>query len=182
MTTPRVPTLAALALVDNHGMSTAFRYAKDFPEGTVCVDLQEPQTGLRGMVIRGPFSFCAYVGAPENHALYSLEELEFRCHFGITFRGQGSEVGCLPAGWYFFGWDYAHFTDRLALDPLQGLVFGDSREAEALQALFEKTTSGQFRKDWTVEEVTEDVLDVLVELREALQQSERFAQALRPTY
>lgn len=160
---------------------SSFRYAKDFPVGAVCVDFQDPESGLRGLVVRGPFSFCAYVGAPENHALYALEELEFRCHFGITFRGHGEAAGPLPEGWYFFGWDYAHFSDQLSAPELFQLD-EHSEEAKLLKDFFERLPfSGKPRKAWTVEEVTEDVLDALVELKKALQESAQYAQAVRAT-
>lgn len=159
-----------------------YRYATDFPVGEVCVDFQDPQSGLRGLVVRGPSSFCAYVGAPQNHAVYELEELNFQCHFGITFRGPGSKLQGLPADWYFFGWDYAHFSD--AVDCPELLEVFKQLRLEVPDFIQERLVGagrglGKGAKRWTVEEVTEDLFDALFELREALAQSESFARALR---
>lgn len=159
-----------------------YRYANDFSVGAVCVDFQDAETGLRGVVLRGPFSFCAYVGAPENHALYELAELEFSCHYGITYTGPGTDLVTGEEGWYFFGWDYAHAWDQMAFEGHDELCreMADQQMPPDIAEAFKRLGMGRPRaKRWTVEEVTEDLFDALLELKHALARSRGYSQALR---
>jgi hypothetical protein len=167
--------------MSNPPPKSLFRYADDFPVGTVCADFQDAETGLRAVVLRGPFSFCAYVGAPENHALYALEELEFSCHCGITYRGSASDLMAGAQGWYFFGWDYAHAWDRVASPELDEL-FKRMKDTlpQDVANVFNRFGAGEHKtKRWTVEEVTEDLFDALLELKYALARSSKYSLALR---
>lgn len=116
-------------------------------------DMQLAGTPFRGLVVRGEFSLLAYVGVPRSHWLADMVELEFDCHFGVTFRGHG-DGGLRPADWYWYGWDYAHYTDRLLPNPRMSDFHGPGSRTRS------------------VEEVVEDLLDVALPLFRALQQAE----------
>jgi len=145
--------------------------AAHFPLGHIAHDISDSQSRLRGLVLRGPYSWCAYVGAPSDHFLSDFRDLYFKCHFGWNYDGPGDGNG-LPAGYYWWGWDYAHFSDlHLPADPLP----------VEMQAIFDR----QYRrrpapKDWTCDEVHEHVLDVIIELRSAIQNNERLAASIIP--
>lgn len=141
------------------------RYARDFQEGQVLYDHVDERTGLRGLVLRGTFSFCAYVGVPDGHVLASLEELEFSTYRGVTLREPSSFLG-MEEGWFLFGWDYAHAGDRLVAPP----GFPD----------ISISLMGNAPKDWTLEEVVEHVLDALFELHEALEAAKQALKSARP--
>src|SRR3546814_20921807 len=79
------------------------RVASDYPCGTVLRVYSDPVSGLRMLVVRGPFSFCSYVGVHADHALASLEELEFDCHFGINFRNWGQPGTLWEENWFWGG-------------------------------------------------------------------------------
>lgn len=103
-------------------------------------------TPLRGLIVQGPFSLCAYLGVPREHWLAHMEELDFPCHWGVTFSAEG-DGELRPADWYWYGWDYAHAGDALQLPP----------ELKAL--LPESLRPGRQAKQWTVEEVEHEVID-----------------------
>lgn len=144
------------------------RRARDFAPGQVLFDFTDAQSGLRALVVRGPYSFCAYVGVQADHALAGLEEFEFDCHWGITWRAWGDDAPN-PAGWYWWGWA-GHAGDRLAFD-LQPLPPEIARQLERLL---------RGTKDWTVEEVALHAQDVLMQLREQLAHSAELAQLALP--
>jgi hypothetical protein len=137
---------------------------------------------LRLLVVRGPGSFCAYLGVKADHALAGLEELEFPCHCGVTFQAWGAAGTPWETGWYWWGWDYAHFMD--AADFTTELPPDAPEEVrEALRELSamrnNRPLMGGFRpKNWTVEEVFEDGLDALFELKTALEANEKLAATL----
>lgn len=77
--------------------------------GTIYYDRQE--RGVRGIVMRGPFSLTAYLGVPADHPLTAVgdyDDLPLNVHGGLTYSGCGKEW---PQGWYWWGWDYAHAGD-----------------------------------------------------------------------
>lgn len=120
-------------------------------------DRQLAGTPFRGLILHGFAGYCAYIGVPQDHWLADMEELEFDCHYGITFRGAGGD-GIRPEGWYWYGWDYQHFCDKRTFP------------AEFLEAVPEELkahlTGG---KEWTVAEIEHDIMDAAVALLEALQ-------------
>lgn len=157
------------------------RFASDYPVGTLLRDFVDPDSGLRMMVVRGPFSFCAYVGVKADHALAGLEELEFSCHHGVTFQQWGAADSQWPEGWYWWGWDYAHFTDFI---DFEGALPADAppevREHTAKMQRQLMDGLGHSRpKNWALGEVVEDTLDVMMELKQALTQSAEWASLLR---
>ena len=155
------------------------RFATHFPVGSVPRDYVDPESGLRYLIVRGPYSWCGYVGVKADHALAGLEEFEFPCHFGVTFSGWGSADGPRPEGWYWWGWDYAHFTDRIDfLGSLPDDVPAEIRaEMEKLDRMFQRDAIWKHTtpKNWSLDEVAEDAMDVLMELKDALLLSEEFA-------
>jgi hypothetical protein len=68
--------------------------------------------GLRFIIMRGPCSLCAYIGVPADHPLadFSYEWLPVRANGGLTYAAKGDGKN-FPAGWFFYGWDYAHCGD-----------------------------------------------------------------------
>lgn len=139
--------------------------AAHYAEGTVARDFTDKDSGLRGLVIRGGYSWCGYVGVPTPHPLFGLEELQFECHWGITFRGQGDGV-LRPASFYWWGWDYSHAGDSVCWPP----EFLEMADAAGFQL-----PGG---KHWLLDEVVEDVLDVLMHLRQALASNSRLSREL----
>jgi hypothetical protein len=153
------------------------RYARDFTFGERLFDHIDLGSGLRALVLRGPFCFCAYVGVQADHTLAGLEEFDFECHWGITWKSWGDDE-FLPAGWYWWGWDYGHAGDRMDLPempPEFKELFDELDELLASEGIVKRAP-----KDWTVEEVTQDALDVLVTLREQLAHSAQLAQLALP--
>lgn len=129
----------------------------------ILADIQLSGTVIRGLVKQGPFSLLGYLGVPNGHWAAAAEELEFDCHGGITFRDEG-DGEILPAGWYWYGWDYAHASDLLSLPP------------ELMQNL-PKHLSDYFAnrvgKAWTLEEVKEELLDSAIRLWHQLATTQR---------
>ncbi len=152
------------------------RYASDYPADTVLRDYVDVESGLRMLIVRGPFSFCAYVGVKADHTLAGLEELRFSCHHSITFSDWGSEGTWREKEFYWWGWDYAHFTDYI--DWEMSLPEDASPELRRFCAEINKGKvkySGRALKNWTLGEVVEDTLDVMMELKHSLLASERYA-------
>lgn len=112
-------------------------------------------TPFRGLVIKGFAGFCAYIGVPKDHCLADMEGLEFDCHRGITFRGPGGD-GIRPEGWYWYGWDYQHAGDHIAL-PENSLDEIPPELASVIQSL-------HGGKKWTIPEIEQDLIDAAVEL------------------
>ena len=151
------------------------RYARDFKVGDVIWDYTDPESGLRALVARGTFALVAYVGVQADHTLAELEDFDFRCHGDITWRAWGEGECGREQGWYWWGWDYGHAFDRPHFDLPAHL------QAE-MDAMLERIwKDSPFKpKDWTVEEVCDDAVNVLVELKEALAHSAELAQLALP--
>lgn len=75
----------------------------------------------RCLVMRGPVSLCAYIGVPPEHRYYGKDynEVDLRCHYGLTFSSEG-DGKIRPKGYWWFGWDYAHFGDVTFFDFKEG--------------------------------------------------------------
>lgn len=151
-------------------------YLLDFPPETTLRDHVDAATGLRLLIVRGPYSFCAYLGVKADPSAVGLAEVEFRCHHGVTFQQWGREGSRWDAGWYWWGWDYGHFSDvvdRFSSLPqnlstaLRRVVTDVSDRLNSLAL-----SGGISRKNWTVDEVFQDGIDTMVELRTALVQNE----------
>ena len=110
--------------------------------------------GVRCIIMRGPVALCAYLGVPEDHPLAgtSYDDLPLRCHGGLTFSEKGGGKWH-PAGFWWFGWDYAHAGDFCFYDLKQGAVY--SRD-----------------KKWTVDEVRAEVSDVLWDFKKLVKLAE----------
>lgn len=115
-------------------MKTWQEMAKDQP-GTIYADWFED--GIRCLILRGPMALCAYIGLPEGHPLSnnSYEDMPLLVHGGLKFAGKGDDK-YLPAGNFWYGWDYSGETDR---------PFNDIGQKG-------------FLKEWTIEEIKVDVL------------------------
>lgn len=122
-------------------------------------------TPFRGLIIRGLFGPCAYIGVPMEHCLDDMESLRFDCHGGVTFRGPGDGT-IRPEGWYWYGWDYQHPTDKVMLPELSE----DEFPSELIELL--KSTYGS-GKAWRVAEIEHDIIDVAVNVARALEEGRR---------
>jgi hypothetical protein len=126
-------------------------------------------TPLRALVINGFAGYCGYIGVPEEHCLADMDGLTFQCHGDITFRGHG-DGDLRPEGWYWYGWDYQH----LGCDKLN---YQDGGVQELLPPelakLLEQANRGT--KEWTVPEIEQDLMDVAMELWDALKVAEKVA-------
>ncbi len=134
---------------------------------TILKDFLLTGTPFRGLILQAEFALCAYVGVPEDHWLADMEGLEFDCHWGVTFRGAGGD-GIRPAGWYWYGWDYAHAGDFVQVPP----ELLEHFKAHGLKPPF------QGGKKWTLEEVEHDIVDAAVELQAAMDRATNAAQAV----
>lgn len=134
------------------------------PVAGILEDVKLPGTVLRGLVKQGPFCLLGYLGVPSGHWAAEAEYLDFSCHGGITFQGEGDGEN-LPKDWYWYGWDYAHAGDALDL-PSEVLARLAPDAAEFLQG-------GPRRKLWTTAEVKEELLDSALRLWHLLASAQR---------
>ncbi len=121
-------------------------------------------TPFRGLVVRGFSGYCGYLGVPEDHWIANMDTLSFECHGGITFRGFG-DGDLRPEGWYWFGWDYQHLSDKPML-PIDGMP------PELVRMLEKHSSPG---KNWTVEEIEHDLIDSAVALIAVLEHVKKAA-------
>jgi hypothetical protein len=114
--------------------------------------------GARWLVLRGPASLCAYIGLPVDHPLVrasaSYDDLPLDVHGGLTYSNEGDGKHH-PAGWFWWGWDYAHAGDRCTYDLESG------RNAD--------------EHLWTIEEVTREAKDALWQFHRLSRIAERAA-------
>jgi len=117
--------------------------------------------GLRFIVMRGPASWCAYVGVPKDHPLagFSYDDLpSVEAHGGLTFASEGNSKGSWPQGYYWYGWDYAHAGDVSVYDhDIKIRVSGPNPDY----------------KDWTVAEVVKDSWDALYDFKKLVKFAEK---------
>ena len=92
-----------------NGEEKTWEGLKEIKKGTILHD--EFRDGLRFIIMRGPVSLCAYIGVPDGHPLagFEYDDVPIDCHGGLTFSGGGD--GYRPKGFWWYGWDYAHFGD-----------------------------------------------------------------------
>lgn len=168
------------------------QYASDFPYGYIVKDYTDPDTGLRVLVRVGSVSYCAYVGVQTGHVLADLEDLDFNCHQGITYQKWGCKESGFPEGWFWWGWDYAHFCDKseFSLEDLSPEAQANVAETKAaLEEALGELVGMDFSnlpkrktKRWTADEVFQDALDVMLELKTALSQSHQYSCLLAASF
>lgn len=117
------------------------------------------EDGIRFIVMRGPSSWCGYVGVPLSHPLsgFHYDAIPVNAHGGLTFASEGKDVKdtSWPKDFYWYGWDYAHCGDRCVFDVERG-----TREDG---------------KDWTLDEVVKDSWDTKYEFKKLMQLAEKIA-------
>lgn len=109
--------------------------------------------GVRTLIMRGRRALCAYVGIPLGHPLagHNYDDIPIPCHGGLTYAGEGSE-GYRPVGFYWYGWDYAHFGDR---------------------AFFDFDFSSSFpRQEWLVKDVESDMWEAVYDFKKLVKLAE----------
>ncbi len=117
------------------------------------------EDGLRFIIMRGPASFCAYVGIPIDHPLagYGYDMLPINAHGGLTFASEGGKQ-TWPEGYYWYGWDYVHVGDVSVYE--HDKRFGSPREGG---------------KDWTIKEIISDSWSALYDFKNLMKLSEAIA-------
>jgi hypothetical protein len=131
------------------------------------LDYELVGTPFRGLVIRTPFALCAYIGVPKNHWIANMPELQFRCHWGVTFSGEGDGIA-RPKDFYWYGWDYGHAGDAIDLSA----EIKVDMPAEVIEMLEKINSIGFFgkpAKKWTLAEVEQDLLDAAMGLAETIE-------------
>jgi len=101
----------------------------DDAPGTIYADWE--QDGYRCLIMRGPCSICGYIGMKEGHPAFGKDynDIDVRCHGGLTFAHDDKTGGDRwPSGWWWFGWDYAHYGDVPFYDLRDGRVYYDDQE------------------------------------------------------
>ncbi len=101
--------------------------AKGLKVGTIVADWFDE--GVRAIIMRGPASFCVYLGIAENHPLagFSYDDVPVEAHGGLTFSAKGGEkykkghhkkgeFTPWPIGFWWYGYDYAHLGDKTDFD------------------------------------------------------------------
>lgn len=93
---------------------------------------------VRCLIMRGPFSFTAYLGIPEDHPMagFQYDDVPLSVHGGLTFSNK------ILSGMWFYGWDYAHAGDVPFYYVKDGLIYPDGHK-------------------WTIDEIAEEVDDAL---------------------
>lgn len=114
------------------------------------------EDGLRFIILRGPASFCAYVGVPKDHPLAGFDYddlMGVSAHGGLTYAGNG--ITGSPDGYYWYGWDYAHAGDVSVYD------YKYSKDSISEE------------HDWTVAEIVKDSWDTLYDFKKLLKLAEK---------
>ena len=127
-----------------------------FPENTTADQVKEVGTivaqwfdgVIECTVLRGPSSFCAYLGIPINHPLagFDYDDIPLSCHWGLTYGG--TDLSGLTKNKYRYGWDYGHCDDVSTYDI-------------ELPILTRKPGA----KNWTVGEIVQEIDDVLYDFK-----------------
>jgi hypothetical protein len=112
----------------------------------------DTEIGVKGIVLRGGPSLCAYIGIPKWHPLAGLDynDIPLDVHGGLTF-GDLGDGEMRPAEYFWYGWDYGHAGD---------LCFYDVQFAHLLP--------GRLHRDehpWTPTEVTDELKAAMIEFR-----------------
>lgn len=124
-----------MKIIEPYKESTVASEVKEL--GTIVADWLDD--GIRVLVMRGPSSFTAYIGFLENHLLSGrdYDSIPIDCHGGLTFSSKGGDYW--PKGFYWYGWDYAHYGDKV--------IYESSFNRDG--------------KDWTIGEVIKDSLSTI---------------------
>jgi hypothetical protein len=87
-----------------------FNDCKADESGKVYRDWEDGE--FRCMIMRGPCSLCGYIGVRKGNPIYGLDydDVDIDCHGGLTFAKEGDGEKW-PTGYWWYGWDYAHYGD-----------------------------------------------------------------------
>lgn len=104
--------------MDSRTLSDNWQDVLDAKSGHIFAE--DADEGCRFVILRGPCSVCAYVGIPATHPLAGMnyDQVPLNVHGGLTFSDKGDFLGL--AGWWFYGWDYAHCGDFTVYDEKYG--------------------------------------------------------------
>jgi hypothetical protein len=100
-------------LTKSHATELEWAAVLAAPAGHIFIDRME--NDVRFIIMKAHFALSAYLGVPDTHPLAGCDYdaiQDINVHGGWTFAGRGSRW---PDGWWFFGWDYAHFNDYTAI-------------------------------------------------------------------
>jgi len=131
--------------------------------GTIVADWFDE--GLRIIIMRGPGSFCVYLGVPLEHPIagFDYDSIPLDCHGGLTFSSDGQRKGRKldekipkwPEGFWWYGYDFAHLGDKLVFD-VPGL-----------------SDYGKEDRNWTIKEIKDDAWTAIYELKKLMKLAER---------
>lgn len=80
--------------------------------------INREKDGYKYMVIENSLCPCGYIGIPKDLFFTKLRDKDLRnvidCHGGITFETYGTKEDPIWIdGYYWIGWDYAHYNDYI---------------------------------------------------------------------
>lgn len=138
------------------------------PPNTVYIDREEEK--LRFVVLRGFSSLCAYVGIPELHPLAwrDYDSLTVSCHGGLSYGNIGGR-GPLPKGYFWYGWDYAHYQDAFCFPMTSERVLNEIFEDRPFSSVGFMDIP---ETHWVVEMVDEDSVETLEDFRALMEKAE----------
>ncbi len=127
--------------------------AKGLEVGIIVADWFDES--IRIIIMRGPVSFCVYLGIPLDHPLAgkSYNDLLIECHGGLTFSAKGEKQW--PEGYWWYGYDYAHGGDKVHFKTDYGL-----------------DKLSQYEHDWTLEEIEKDSWEAIYSFQKLIKLSE----------
>lgn len=129
----------------------------DIPMGTVLRDWYDE--GVRVILMRSTSSINVYLGVSKDHPLtgFDYDSLPLECHGGLTFSSEGDDE-YLPKGLWWYGYDYAHASDKVWYD---------------------KAITGLAGRTWSIEEIEKDAWTTIYEFKKLVTLAERIAQSGR---
>jgi len=95
-------------------LNYGFKDCRSHEKGRIYADWMDGE--FRCLIMRGPASLCGYIGVPKTHPFYGKDYsgLDIDCHGGLTFANEAHDKW--PEGYWWFGWDYAHYHDAAFYD------------------------------------------------------------------
>lgn len=117
-------------------LKRTMRECLDDKPGKIYADWMDGE--FRCIILRGPVSICGYIGVNKDNPLFQkgYDDLTIRCHGGLTFADMGGD-GFRPEGFWYFGWDYAHYGDVAFYDLASGYFGDEERDWSPQDVMFE---------------------------------------------
>lgn len=125
-----------------------------------------PEYGFNFLVIRGPYSYCAYICVPSKHPCAGYDDTYdidffYKMHGGLTCykevgfpfheKYEGDSWNEMGKTCWIYGWDYGHAGDALFTDSFDN-VLGN---------MINEETSGYQSKKYSLKEIIDDCQPVI---------------------